>query len=174
MKLLALTFKGIVYLVLLLGLSSCMETSYRSTGSMWTGFSDVQLAPNKFRINFNGNITDDQNRIRDFTLIRSAEVAIENGFKYFVVLDEKNLTEEISSSMPMTSYSSGSLSGGSFSANTQYYGGGTAVFRAPVFNNTIICYTKKPQGLDSYDAAFLVNSLKKSYDITEENTNSFF
>jgi hypothetical protein len=174
MKLLALTFKGIVYLVLLLGLSSCMETSYRSTGSMWTGFSDVQLAPNKFRINFNGNITDEKSKIRDFTLLRSAEVTIENGFKYFVVLDEKNLTEEISSSMPMTSYSSGSLSGGSFSANTQYYGGGTAVFRAPIFNNTIICYTKKPQGLDSYDATFLVNSLKKAYDITPENTNSFF
>ena len=166
--------KNLVYLVLLLSLSSCMETSYRSTGSMWTGFSEVQLAPNRFRINFNGNITDDKNRIRDFTLLRSAEVCIENSFKYFAVLDEKNLTENIEVSTPVTSYSSGSIYGNSFNSNTSYFGGSTNSYRAPVFNNTIVCYNNKPKDFDAYDAAFLVNSLKKAYDIKPKNTNSFF
>ena len=169
-----MVLKSFIYLVLLLGLSSCMETSYRSTGSMWTGFSEVQLASNKFRVNFNGNITDDKNRIRDFTLLRSAEVCIENSFKYFSVLNEKNLTETVEVSTPMTSYSNGSIYGNSFNSSTSYYGGGSNSYRMPVFNNTIVCYTSKPKDIDVYDAAFLVNSLKKAYDITEENTNSFF
>jgi len=169
-----MVLKGVVYLVLLLSLSSCMETSYRPTGSVWTGFSEVQLAPNKFRVNFNGNITDDKNRIRDFTLLRSAEVTIENGFKYFSIIGEKDLTENVEVSTPMHSYSSGSIYGSSFNSNTSYYGGGSNSYRLPVFNNTIVCYTHKPKGVDVYDAAFLVKSLKEAYDITEENTNSFF
>jgi hypothetical protein len=171
MKLLALTFKGIIYLVLMLGLSSCITTDYKPVGGITViGFSETQLAPNKFRVSFHGLTYESKQRIRDLALLRSAEVSIENGFKYFSIVDERDLSYTVTTSLPMYSYTSGNIYGGGFNANTSYYGGGSNTSETPIFTNTIVCYNNKPKDFDGYDAAFLVNSLKKAYDITPENT----
>ena len=82
-------------------LVSCAN-SYRPLGDSG-GYWDEQIEPtaNRFTIGYDGNKwhSDPVNRkekIMDLTLLRSAEVALENGFKYFIISDSKAYTEKTS------------------------------------------------------------------------------
>ena len=57
----------------------------------------MKLQDNIFKVTFNGNAYLSMEKARDFALLRSAEITIENGYKYFVVL-------ETNSSMKIASY----------------------------------------------------------------------
>jgi hypothetical protein len=82
-------------------LISC-ATGYRPLNDS-SGYWDEQIEPtaNRFTIGYDGNKwhSDPVNRkekIMDLTLLRSAEVALENGFKYFIISDSKAYTEKTS------------------------------------------------------------------------------
>ena len=82
-------------------LISC-TTGYKPLNDS-SGYWDEQIEPtaNRFTIGYDGNKwhSDPVNRkekIKDLTLLRSAEVALENGFKYFVISDSKAYTEKTS------------------------------------------------------------------------------
>jgi len=94
-------FKAIVVVCLPIFLVSC-TTGYRPLGDSG-GYWDEQIesTANRFTIGYDGNKwhSDPVNRkekIKDLTLLRSAEVALENGFKYFVISDSKAYTEKTS------------------------------------------------------------------------------
>ena len=94
-------FKAIVIICLPIFLVSC-TTGYRPLGDSG-GYWDEQIEPtaNRFTIGYDGNKwhSDPVNRkekIMDLTLLRSAEVALKNGFKYFVISDSKAYTEKTS------------------------------------------------------------------------------
>ena len=94
-------FKAIVVICLPIFLVSC-ATGYQPLNDS-SGYWDEQIEPtaNRFTIGYDGNKwhSDPVNRkekIKDLTLLRSAEVALENGFKYFVISDSKAYTEKTS------------------------------------------------------------------------------
>ena len=94
-------FKVIFIICLPIFLVSC-TTGYRPLGDSG-GYWDEQIEPtaNRFTIGYDGNNwhSDPVNRkekIMDLTLLRSAEVALKNGFKYFVISDSKAYTEKTS------------------------------------------------------------------------------
>lgn len=53
------------------------------------GYSETQLSENIFKVSFRGNGYTSEDRAADMALLRSAELALENGFKYFAVVDEQ-------------------------------------------------------------------------------------
>jgi hypothetical protein len=59
-------------------------TGYRQQG-LTGGFSESQLRENIFKISFEGNAYTSSGQAADYCLLRSAEVAMENGFSYFVI-----------------------------------------------------------------------------------------
>jgi len=80
-------------------LISC-TTGYRPLNDS-SGYWDERIEPssNKFTIGYDGNKwhsnpVNQKERVMDLALLRSAEVALENGFKYFIVSDSKAYTEK--------------------------------------------------------------------------------
>ena len=80
-------------------LISC-TTGYRPLNDS-SGYWDERIEPssNKFTIGYDGNKwhsnpVNRKERVMDLALLRSAEVALENGFKYFVISDSKVYTEK--------------------------------------------------------------------------------
>ena len=64
---------------------SC-ATTYQAQS--WTGgFKETQLDTDIYTVRFSGNGYTSNSRASDFTLLRSAELTLEKGYAYFVVVD---------------------------------------------------------------------------------------
>ena len=71
-------------------LAGCVtETTYRpATGQGFNraGYSDRQVEPNRFLVTFAGNSVTDRDTVERYLLFRSAELTLQNGFDYFVMV----------------------------------------------------------------------------------------
>ena len=152
-------------LFLLIILTGC-ATGYQSTG-LTGGYSSTQLDENVFRVFFRGNGATDMERATDFTLLRSAELAIENGFKYFIIIDEHqdekistittpttvNTNSYANTTGVISSYGNRATYNGTTSGNvyTKISEGQSYTIAKPRVSNTIVCFKEKPEG-KSYNA----------------------
>jgi len=144
-------------------------TAYQPQG-MSGGFTETQLAPDVWRVNFRGNGYTKGERAEDFAMLRSAELAIANNFTHFAFLSSKTGTEISSYTSPVTSITTGSaniygnmISG---SSTTQYSGGDTRYISKPTANNSVTMLNGNPnKSATVYDAAFICNSLGKKYEV---------
>ncbi|SVC02850.1 uncharacterized protein METZ01_LOCUS255704, partial [marine metagenome] len=92
-------FNTIVVICLSVFLASC-STSYRplnDSGGYWD--ERIESTSNRFKIGYDGNKwhsdpINRKERVIDLALLRSAEVALENGFKYFIISDSSAYTEK--------------------------------------------------------------------------------
>jgi hypothetical protein len=160
-------------------LASC-STAYEPVGFRSRGYSTTQLDENVFQVTFRGNGYTRQERASDFALLRSAEVALEHGYPFFVIVDGQRYTEQSAWTSPSTSITNlnatthGTLSTfgniGTYSGNTcgtattTTYGGQTFLIRRPTASNTILCFKERPEGF-VYNAAFIVKSMKEKYEL---------
>jgi hypothetical protein len=55
------------------------------------GYSDVRIAPDRYRISFAGNNLTSRDRVEGYLLYRAAELTLQSGYDSFVILDR--LTE---------------------------------------------------------------------------------
>ena len=149
-------------------LSGC-ATVYQSEG-FTGGYSETQLGENVFQVSFRGNGYTDRERASDFALLRSAELTLEKGFRYFVIVESEKHSKVGAYTTPSTSYTTGSAYGsGNYaygSATTTTYGGQTYLISKPRATNTILCFKDKPQ-IDGlvFDAEFVTKSIREKYDI---------
>ena len=92
-------FNTIVVMCLSVFLVSC-STNYRplnDSGGYWD--ERIESTSNRFKIGYDGNKwhsdpINRKERVIDLALLRSAEVALENGFKYFIISDSSAYTEK--------------------------------------------------------------------------------
>jgi len=92
-------FNTIIVICLSIFLFSC-STGYRplnDSGGYWD--ERIETTSNRFKIGYDGNKwhsdpVNRKERVIDLALLRSAEVALENGFKYFVISDSAAYTEK--------------------------------------------------------------------------------
>ena len=92
-------FNKIVVIFLSIFLASC-STGYRplnDSGGYWD--ERIETTSNRFKIGYDGNKwhsdpVNRKERVIDLALLRSAEVALENGFKYFIISDSTAYTEK--------------------------------------------------------------------------------
>jgi len=170
----------ITALSLILFLSGC-ATAYQPQG-MTGGFSETQLDTNVFTVTFKGNGFTGRDRANDFTLLRSAELTLEHGFKYFVIIDAQQYSKNSTYTTPTTAttnlhantYGSAYSYGNNTTYNANTYGtattnisgGQTYNISKPRTSNTIVCFTEKPQGF-AYNAEFLEKSLKEKYGMQD-------
>ena len=64
------------------------ETTYRpATGQGFnrTGYSDRQVEPGRFLVNFAGNSVTSRDTVERYLLFRAAELTLQNGYDYFVM-----------------------------------------------------------------------------------------
>lgn len=170
-------------IVAVVAVTSC-ATSYQPSGAMG-GFSDVQLAPDLFKIRFGGNAYTSPERAQDFAMLRAAEITLQNGCGYFAIVDENDYTTTqaittpgvVSTNAYATAQTNGNVYlnpyGGTYSgtttgnvnATTTYTPPQTTVLHRPRSGLLIRIFQTKPDGIFTYDAAFLQQSLKQSYGI---------
>jgi hypothetical protein len=158
-------------IILVITLLEGCATTYQKEGFAG-GYSETQLGENIFQVLFRGNGYTKPERASDFTLLRSAEITIENGFRYFVVVESNEYSKQSSFTTPTTSQTTGNayISGNHVygDATTTTYGGQTHTISKPRANNTILCYKDKPDfnGL-VFEAEFVIKSIKAKYKMNK-------
>ena len=159
--------KLITITVAVLILQGC-STSYQKDGffSLTGGYSETQLDKNVFNVSFSGNGFTSQERTTNLTLLRSAELTLENGYQYFAIIEANSYTSNSTYTTPETYHTTGSLSShGSYSATTTKKGGQTYSISRPSTSNTIVCFKEKPEAIFTYNASFIHKSIKAKYRI---------
>jgi hypothetical protein len=139
---------------------------------MTGGFSETQLDVNVFRVQFNGNGYTSGERAADFTLLRSAELARQHGYRYFVIVQSGGGYSYSAHTTPTQTNTTASATtyGGTtnVSAHSTTYGGDTYVIAKPSAVNTIVCFVERPNAGMVYNADFLFTSLTQKYGIISE------
>lgn len=154
--------KTMTFFFIIIFLTGCMD-QYRKKEYTWgAGHSETQLDRNIFRVTYTGDEFTSEEAAIDFSLLRSAELTIENGYSYFIIIDKNASTKTELFSLPATYQT---YSYGSGSATTYAYGGGTYSSSSPSSDNTIMMFKEKPSDGISYNAEFVANSIRKKYKI---------
>jgi len=80
--------KNILLVLIIFVITGCMtSTPYQPMGFKG-GYENTQLDKNVFEVTFSGNGLTSRQRVRDFAMLRSAELTIQNGYKYFISINE--------------------------------------------------------------------------------------
>jgi hypothetical protein len=159
------TLIHILTVTAVVSLSGC-ATTYHSN-SYTGGFSETQLAPDTFRVMFSGNSYTSGERAQDFALLRAAELTLQGGFSHFAIVDENNSTTAQTFTTPGQAYTTGSAFGNgnmaTYSSFTTYTPGQTYTFYKPQTGLLIKCFQTVPDGVSTFDAAFLQHSIRQKY-----------
>jgi len=136
-----------------------------------SGYSETRLAENVFRVSFSGNAYTAKHTVSDFALLRCAEVALQNGFTCFAVLESDQDATAATYTTPSTSYTTGSAYAGGYgtaygTSRTTTYGGGTHTILAPRVTNTIVCFREKPERV-AFEANYVRSSIRAKYSLGE-------
>ncbi len=76
-------------LVLALGLTACATaTPYQSASNQGYGIVEEQIESNRYRVSFAGNSLTRRNTVENYVLFRAAELTVEKGQDYFVVVNQ--------------------------------------------------------------------------------------
>ena len=109
--------KAWLSLVLCVALAACASTSpYKRAGSSTgTGYSERQISENRWRVIFRMR-NDNLAAAQDFALLRAAELAVQNGYDWFEVVDRNSDADE---------HNRGGFSAGFGLSGCGYYGCGS-------------------------------------------------
>ena len=112
-------------------LGACVsETTYKpATGQGFsrTGFSDRQVDENRFLVSFAGNSSTPRDTVERYLLFRAAELTLQSGGTYFVMVDRDTDLQSRTYSTPGFGYNRGfgyGGFGGYWGPSWRYYGGG--------------------------------------------------
>lgn len=85
---LRLSVVGVGLLATMLVTAAC--TTYHAAGPTG-GFSEIKLSDTSYQVHFRGNGYTSPTRVQQFMMRRTAELALENGFRYFTMDVPQNL-----------------------------------------------------------------------------------
>lgn len=137
------------------------STPYKHSGFRG-GYSEIQLDENVFKVSFRGNGYTGRERASDFTLLRCAELALENGYKYFVIINANSYTSKSIYTTPTTFNTTGN---GQCSSTTTTTGGQTYIISKPSSSNIIVCFKEKPDSGFSYNVDIIYKNISLKYNI---------
>jgi hypothetical protein len=107
----------------------------------------------KNRIDETAKYIRPEERTMDFALLRCAEVALENGFNYFLISSADRDTSTM------------------YVFNTYKPGGSAVPIDKPSNAYVIVCFNDKPDDPMAMDAAFLAESIRKKYSLTKKEVD---
>jgi hypothetical protein len=148
-------------------LAGC-ATGYHRAG-ISGGYSEAQLSEDTFQVSFTGNGYTSGGRAADFALLRCAEIAIENGYPYFVIVNGANGESRSTYVTPTDTTGSATVVGNSVYGTTTTTGGQTVVIVKPSTRNTIVGLKAKPSDF-AYESAYVIRSFRQQYGLTANST----
>lgn len=143
--------KKLLLILLGFGLIGCTTTQeYNlSVGNS----SLIQLNDNLYKLDIGGNAFMSESKVKDFALLRVSEIALENGFKYFEIIENQTSEKKIKLNNPST---------------TQTYGSANTVGNRTSFNATSRTYNNDSE-LEKYRSEILFKLSNES----NENSISY-
>lgn len=99
-------------------------------------------------------------------MLRAAELTKQNGFHYFAIVSEKDMSSIYNWTIEGTATTTGSIDrSGNFQARTTYDPPQTIPMLKPGTSLVVKTFNDKPSGGTAYDAEFLETSVKQKYKI---------
>ena len=161
--------KSIAFAVFLSCLAGCTPTAYLPAVGAGYGYSEIELSDGTYQVYFEGNQYTPESKAREFALLRSAELTLETGHRYFTVAelaDQTRVTSSTSTPMPTTTTEC-KQKGDKLEcvSTTSGLGGGTTTSTYPRYSYTIKMFVEHPEGeaLIIYDAATVRRELRTRY-----------
>lgn len=159
---------SLFFTLLALLLSGCNSGNYQSYQG-GVGYSSIHQNDNIYTVTYTGTKTTKIEKVNDFALLRSAELAIEKGYNYFVITQATNNKGVLGSNGTgiaaddKTNYSA-SEGGGSFGASFS-----PLISNRPKAESKLVIYlfNEKPDTL-SYEAKLIERALKQEYEMNIE------
>ena len=150
-------------------LTAC-ATPYASNGLLG-GYSDTALAPDIYRISFQGNGYTSPERTQDFAILHAADTALSHGYKYFGIINQTEGGRSGVINTPGQAYTYvnaqryGNMVYGT--ATTTYMPGASIPIFFPHSGLLIRCFREQPEGGFALDAEFVSRSLRQKYHINQ-------
>jgi hypothetical protein len=148
-------------------MASC-ATPYTNNGLLG-GYSDTTLAPDVYRVSFQGNGYTSSETTRDFALLRAADLTRSHGYRYFGIVNEADGGQSGVINTPGTSFTSMSAQrvGNAVygNATTTFIPGASIPFFFPKSGLLIRCFKERPPAAFVLDGEFVASSLREKYHI---------
>jgi hypothetical protein len=83
---------GVLAVALLLASGCATSTPYQplsASSAVSGGYADQRLAENRYRVTFAGNALTTREQVESYLLFRAAELTVERGYDWFVVVDHE-------------------------------------------------------------------------------------
>lgn len=139
------------------------STSYKESGFFKDGFEETRLDVDLYQIRFEGNGWTSEQRVSDFAFLRAAELTLEAGYSYFIVLESRDWIDVETGSGKADTYCYEYF--GQQKCNTRYDDGQTEF---PKSTRTIKMFESKPTKDRAYSAWYLYESLTEKYGIEKD------
>jgi hypothetical protein len=145
------------------------ETNYGPSANGGTGYFDQQVSDGAYQVRFSGNQSTTREKADDFTLLRCAELALEEGFPYFRVDQFSDQTQIASSVVDKTQTGSPGFSGNEYGATTAPESENFRIGRtAPAMTYSIRLLEAAPvEPVDwiAFDANLVRDQLRRKYGL---------
>lgn len=138
------TTHSVFLLALLLLLNACATAPLPD--NYVEQITTTRLGDNRFLVDYRGGAANTDPESVDLTLLRSAEIALQHGFHYFLVIDPGDSSLRVGAEDIAT------------------YGGRHYRVISPGASNTIVCFKQEPRGF-AYVALFVKASLRSKYGL---------
>ena len=142
-------------------------TSYQPSQGNSGGFSEVQWDDHTFQVSFHGNRSTTIERAQELTLLRSADLTLQNGFSYFVISDSKLRKESETTPMAQQAGRTESPSQPLNAAPTTRGRKNVPSMAEPVYIQSVVMYAEKPvvqDGTTIYNASIVCTTLGPRYN----------
>jgi len=126
------------------------------------GYEETQLNENIWMVAVGVNGYSSKQRAIDFTLLRSAEICVENNYKYFMVVGSDT---DINTTMGMTKGTTTTRDNGNGTFTSTTSGGIPFTISKPSANNTILLLNEKPDNSIYFDPSYVIRNIKEKYGI---------
>ena len=87
-------FKSVVVGLVVAGLAGCFRATPYQPKDRGYGYSEQKLENNRYRVTFSGNSITSRETVENYLLYRAAELTLENGRDYFVLVGTSTQGEQ--------------------------------------------------------------------------------
>ncbi len=155
-------------------LSACNSTGNYQSYQAGVGYASEQNDENVYTVTYTGTRSTKIEKVNDFALLRSAELTLEKGYKYFVIEEATNNRDATVADAGTLHEALNESNSGNFGPGQGggFFGGpssGPSTPNRPRAESTLVIhlFNEQPDTI-SYDASLIERALKNEYEIADQ------
>lgn len=151
---------------ILAGCASSQVGYLRARTPSGEGYSDTKIQDGIYSVQFKGRSDTNVQRVSDFALLRSAELTLQGGDRYFTVLTEKNDSQRVTDSIPSEA-PIGCVGRNCFTSFYTVWN--TYTYSIPGIYFMIQTYKEKPSAQATvFDAQQVKDNIERQYNLVQK------